>query len=53
MEIRPVVNSKGTTIEKLEEEMAKFFTIISERLERKMITKEQKGGRKMERNNIR
>ena len=36
--IRPVVNSKGTILEKLEEEMAKVFAIINNRL--KMIKKQ-------------
>ena len=38
--IRPVVNSKGTVLEKLEEEIAKVFTIINERLEKKIIKKQ-------------
>ena len=49
MGIRPVVNSKGTILERLEEEIAKVFIIINERLEGKMI-KQRGGGRKMERN---
>ena len=37
MGIRPVVNSKGTILERLEEEMAKVFIIMNERLQGKGI----------------
>ena len=37
MGIRPVVNNKGTILERLEEEMAKVFIIMNERLEGKVI----------------
>ena len=53
MGIRPVVNSKDTILEKLEEEIDNVFTIINERLERKTIKKQRGGGRRMKRNNIR